>query len=161
MTTLPEKIVELLAKSPGMTDREITSELRNASAPQQPVNNAANNLARRGAVVCRKRHDGLIGNYLTGQSIPVSQPVPEKASANLENELSEDSAKEILRVWLGSAGTEIAWGRMQGIDIDARRKSARWIIEVKGIGSRPQMNRAEFTEAPTLENWSMRIFPRG
>jgi hypothetical protein len=30
---------------------------------------------------------------------------------------------------------EIAWGKRQGIDIDARRGNERWIIEVKGCGS--------------------------
>ena len=34
---------------------------------------------------------------------------------------------------------QVAWGRTPGIDIEAYRKEERWIIEVKGIGSRPQM----------------------
>src|SRR5690606_14908871 len=58
-----------------------------------------------------------------------------------KNQLSEDAAKEILKAWLESNGWEckVAWGKERGIDIDAVRQSERWIIEVKGIGSRPEM----------------------
>lgn len=35
--------------------------------------------------------------------------------------------------------TKVAWGNAQGIDIDARRRSERWIIEAKGPGSRQPM----------------------
>jgi len=31
--------------------------------------------------------------------------------------------------------TRVAWGGTHGIDIEARRSSERWIIEVKGSGS--------------------------
>jgi hypothetical protein len=40
--------------------------------------------------------------------------------------------------------TLVAWGRSLGIDIDAKRGSYRWIIEVKGRGSRPQMRVNDF-----------------
>lgn len=142
MSTLPKQIVELLGKSPGMTDREITSALRESSAPQQPINIAARALTNKGIVVRSKRHDGLIGNYLTGQSIPDSHShsvvVP---VSNGLNQLSEDEAKEILRLWLENDGwsTEIAWGRTRGVDVEAYRGTERWVIEVKGIGSRPEM----------------------
>lgn len=55
--------------------------------------------------------------------------------------LSENAIKSALDRWLRSQGwnTSIAWGGSQGIDIDARREKDRWIIEVKGRGSRPQM----------------------
>ena len=33
----------------------------------------------------------------------------------------------------------VAWGNTRGIDIDARRHFERWIIEVKGPGSRQPM----------------------
>lgn len=33
----------------------------------------------------------------------------------------------------------IAWGKKRGVDIEAERGGPRWLIEVKGIGSRPQM----------------------
>ena len=141
MATLPQEIVELLGKSPGMTDREITSALRSNSAPQQPINIAARGLAEKGVVIRKKRHDGLIGNYLSGQPVPVSNPPSSTKRQYGENQLSEDEAKEILRTWLEKDGwtTVIAWGRTRGIDIEAQRNSERWVIEVKGIGSRSEM----------------------
>lgn len=141
MATLPQQIVELLDKSPGMTDREITSALRTSSAPQQPINIAARGLADKGVVIRKKRHDGLIGNYLSGQPIPTPKPTLTVSKRDGNNHLSEDEAKEILRLWLERDGweTEIAWGRSRGIDIEAKRGSERWVIEVKGIGSRSEM----------------------
>jgi len=55
--------------------------------------------------------------------------------------LSEDRVKAILRDWLASEGWQstIAWGHSQGPDILADRGQERWLIEVKGSGSRPQM----------------------
>ena len=67
MATLPEQIVELLENSPGLTDREITNRLRSSSNAQQPVNIASRKLAQKDIVLRKRRHDGLIGNYLTGK----------------------------------------------------------------------------------------------
>ncbi len=136
MPTLPEQIVELLRESPGLSDREITNSLRSLSDPQQPINIAARNLARREIIVRKKRNDGIIGNYLSGKPIPKTATASGASSAG-ENQLSEDRAKEILKAWLESDGwsTEIAWGRTRGIDVEAKRRAKRWIIEVKGIGS--------------------------
>lgn len=141
MATLPEQIIELLAKSPGMTDREITSALRSNSAPPQPINIAARGLSKNGVVIRKKRHDSLIGNYLSGQSISERKISRVSTERDGYNQLSEDEVKENLRLWLKNYGwvTEIAWGRIRGIDIEAKRNSERWIIEVKGIGSRPEM----------------------
>lgn len=142
MATLPEQILNLLDKSPGMTDREITNALHGSSAPQQPINIAARDLAKKGVMIRKKRHDDLIGNYLSGQPIPVVKTLPAAATNKSgNNHLSEDDAKEILRRWLEKNGwsTDIAWGRSRGIDIEAKRGSERWIIEVKGIGSRSEM----------------------
>lgn len=140
MPKLPQLITELLGTTPGMTDREITSTLRGVSAPQQPINIAARDLAGKGIIVRQKRHDGLIGNYLLGQPIPEPRPVV-VPKANGSNQLSEDELKEALRVWLAEAGwsTDIAWGCARGIDVEAKRGTERWVIEVKGIGSRPEM----------------------
>jgi len=55
--------------------------------------------------------------------------------------LSEDEIKQVLDRWLSSKGweTNVAWGHARGIDIEAMRGSQRWIIEVKGPGSRQPM----------------------
>ena len=43
-----------------------------------------------------------------------------------------------------SWSTEIAWGKARGVAIVAQRDGVRWIIEVKGRGSRPQMRVSYF-----------------
>ena len=76
MSNLPEQIIDLLKRSPGMSDREITNTLRGASAPQQPVNITARNLEQKGILQRRKREDGRIGNYVTGAPLlPVKRDV--------------------------------------------------------------------------------------
>src|SRR5256885_791336 len=66
MAPLPQRILLLVSQTPGLTDRQIASELQGASAPQQPVNIAARGLAKKGRLIRRRRDDGLIGNYLRG-----------------------------------------------------------------------------------------------
>jgi hypothetical protein len=55
--------------------------------------------------------------------------------------LSEDEIKQSVKEYLEKSNwtTNIAWGRKPGIDIDASRGGERWIIEVKGYGSRNAM----------------------
>ncbi len=59
----------------------------------------------------------------------------------MEENLSEDKAKDILNDWLCNDNwqTEIAFGNKRGADIIATKESAKWIIEVKGTASRPPM----------------------
>jgi hypothetical protein len=126
---------------PGMTDREITNQLRGRSVVQQPINQAARALEAKGRLVRRKRSDGLIGNYPVDAEIPAAI-APSNQNKNHDVEaLSEDEIKKFLVDWLkaNSWTTEVAWGRASGIDIDAKRGGERWIIEVKGPGSRSQM----------------------
>lgn len=65
---------------------------------------------------------------------------PKKKNHDVEA-LSEDEIKEVLVDWLSNQGWKchVAWGNRPGIDIEARRAKERWIIEVKGPGSRPPM----------------------
>jgi hypothetical protein len=142
MPSLAEKILTLIAQQPGLTDRQIATHLLGASAPQQSVNIAARGLASRGRLARRRRDDGLIGNFLIGTDV-ASTPSKEKgdASAAPNEDLSEDRLKSHLREWLRSNGweVEVACGHERGIDIRAIRDGKNWIIEVKGIGSRPEM----------------------
>ena len=142
MSTLPQRIFELVNQEQGLTDREITSRILNPSHAQQPINIAARAMAAKGLLVRAKRADGLIGN-----SLPSSSPQPviiqerPKQNDGQHDDLSEDKLKHHLNEWLHTNGwhTDIAWGRKRGIDINAVRNSERWIIEVKGIGSLPAM----------------------
>lgn len=55
--------------------------------------------------------------------------------------LSEDELKGHLENWLSINGwsTKIAWGHARGVDIEATREGQKWLLEVKGIGSRQPM----------------------
>ncbi len=140
MPSLPEQILEAVAKWPGMTDREMTNQLRGRSAQQQPVNQAARALDAKGQLLRKKRDDGLIGNYPGDAIVQVVTPKPGTKNHDVEA-LSEDEIKKVIDDWLKADGwtTDVAWGRAQGIDIDAKRGNERWIIEVKGPGSRSPM----------------------
>lgn len=141
MATLVDQIMGLLAKQGGLTDREITDSLRGKGAPQQAVNQAARFMESRRLLSRTKRPDGKIGNYLAGKSPKLVKRTVPGGEIHGSNELSEDRVKEILAEWLKSDGWEVqvAWGHARGIDIDAMKGRKRWIIEVKGIGSRQPM----------------------
>lgn len=144
MPTLKEQIVDLLERSPGLTDREITNVLKGASAPQQPANIACRELVTKGVIDRRKRHDGLIGNALLDKSRMVTRPRTIARSQRQEisaDDLSEDEVKSFLAKWLEDNGwqVEIAWGKARGVDVHARKDRQNWFIEVKGCGSRQAM----------------------
>lgn len=148
MATLKEQITELLAHAPGLTDREITDKLRGRDSRQQPINAMCRELAKGRVLVRHRRNDGLIGNYPTGVSSVASSRSPRSQSSVVDTRartevdmLGEDEVKEALVQWLARDGwtSKVAWGRQQGIDIEATRGGERWIIEVKGCGSRDAM----------------------
>lgn len=138
MATLKQRILELITKQPGLTDRQIADILEGPGSRQQPVNQACNSLQRSGELVRATKPDGRIGNFLPeGQTLPpqVSQRQSQKSES-----LSEDFVKRAVGAWLRSQGWEvkIAWGGEHGADILAQRSADRWIIEAKGHGGYPQ-----------------------
>jgi hypothetical protein len=139
--TLAERIIELLKQNPGLSDRQIADRLFGIDKPQQPVNIACRNLEKRVILRRQKTLGTPIGNYLTGQELKTTRSQPLKNEVPSNEHLSEDSIKEILEEWLISQGwkVRIAWGRDHGIDIDATKEDKRWVIEVKGQGSRDPM----------------------
>ena len=142
MASLQAQILELVAAIPGLTDREITNRLRGPADNQQPINQTARTLESRGVLIRRRRADGLIGNYIgdNAHSFKALTAKPKAKNHDLEA-LSEDEIKAVLEKWLSAAGWEskVAWGKERGIDIDATKGLSRWIIEVKGPGSRQPM----------------------
>ena len=143
MASLPQRILSLVSQTPGLSDRQIANHLLGTSAAQQPVNIAARGLVTKGRLVRRRREDGLIGNYLEGAAaapMPM-QERPRNSAAASGKDLSEDRLKHYLREWFRANGWEavVAWGHERGIDIDAVCNEKRWLVEVKGIGSRPEM----------------------
>jgi hypothetical protein len=129
--------------TPGLTDREITDRLMGQKAPQQAVNQACRALAQRGLLTRHTRHDGRIGNFPgeTGDEMKPDTGLSSSNPAQDDSGLTEDGVKRALEGWLRGQGwmPNIMWQRDRGIDIDARRGDDRWIIEVKGCGSRQQM----------------------
>jgi len=139
--SLRSEILDLLSTSPGLTDREITNRLRGTDALQQPINIACRELENSG-LLKRERNrlsDGFIGNYPTGAIETFG--TKEKNTKPTEEPLQEDAIKSVLEIYLRENGwtTEIAFGKAPGADIIATRQSERWIIEVKGPGSRDAM----------------------
>ncbi|MDE3097353.1 MAG: MarR family transcriptional regulator [Chloroflexota bacterium] len=140
MATLPERILTLITKTPGLTDREIADAMLGTGHAQQPVNQACHKLESAKVLARRKRTDGRIGNYPSGFA-PTPAPAKGTASPAEHDAFAEDAIKRSLETYLQSKGwsTEIAWGQTHGVDIVAQRDGVRWIIEVKGRGSRPEM----------------------
>ena len=150
MASLDKPILDLLKHKPGLTDRQITDQLIGPGAAPQRVNTACRILASHGLLIRRLRHDGLIGNYLPEDAAngAAATAVPQRAGE--KHMSSEDRIKAVVGSWLERQGWQVnvAWGNAHGIDIDARRGKERWIIEVKGTGTRPQMRANYFLEIP-------------
>jgi hypothetical protein len=90
--------------------------------------------------VCR----GVLQSDITDEREVERDDSKNGGSGNLKmnnEQLQEESVKEILNKWLQSKGwkTELARGHQHGIDINATTDDKRWVIEVKGCGSRNAM----------------------
>ncbi len=143
-TSLESRVLELIAARPGLTDRELTDVLLGRAAAQQRINPICRRLAALARIVRQRRADHLLGNYLVAASSSgdvAASPLATSTSSIVEDVLTEDSLKRVLSGWLTAQGwtPQVAWGHVRGIDIDASRGHERWIIEVKGRGSRPEM----------------------
>ena len=137
--TLRDQILSYLSTHPGATDTEMEKTF---NVVHQQVNYACRMLEREGRLTRRKPPaGGYIGNYLTGDAAtPLAAPSPDNKRTAGEH-LDEEAIKHILTDKLTAEGWTVstAWSHAPGVDIDARRGSDRWMIEVKGPGSRPQM----------------------
>lgn len=135
--SLKDRVLELVAAEPGLTDRELADRLLGHGAPQQSVNQAANGLAGAKRLLRRRRADGLIGNYplIAAQGVDLGSERP--ARQRTADGIAEDDVKRSLQSWLELNGwvVKVVWGRDRGIDIEARRGDSRWIIEAKGQGT--------------------------
>ena len=137
--TLAVRITRLLESVSGLTDGELTDHLLGPGSPQQAINQACRQLRATGRIE-RRTVGGLIRNYLIGGA-----PTPPVESALVSEDrvdsLSEDALKRALESYLRADGWTVTtiWGRGHGIDVEARRGNSRWVIEVKGRGSRNAM----------------------
>lgn len=139
--SLRSRLLSILEITPGLTDRELTDKIHGRGKPQQPINQLARSLEVQGLVLRRCRSDGLIGNYLTNAPIQELEVMPRSMVISGEKKLSEDAIKSHLKSWFEANGwiAEIAWGKAHGPDIICTQSGQRWVIEVKGLGSRNAM----------------------
>lgn len=136
MSSLRERVLRLLKGEDGLTDRQITDRLLGTGAPQQNTNQVCRRLAEQGHLIRRRAGDGLIRNWIGEAPVEAARPAPAADGA------SEDILKLLLQRWLVDTGwgvSRVAWGKEQGVDIEAVRGDQRWLIEVKGAGSRSAM----------------------
>ncbi len=141
MANMKERIIELLRDSGGLSDREITDTLIKKGAAQQSINQICRDLESQ-RIIIRRKLDGRIKNFLVNHtSDSIDDAHGKKSGTEDDLCLSEDVLKKHLKNWLNQNGWEVqvAWGHSQGIDICASKDNKRWVIEVKGEGSRQPM----------------------
>lgn len=137
---LRTSLLVLLGERPGLTDRAITTALLGAGVQQQRVNRLCRRLTFEGQVRRTRGHDGRIGNFLVPEHPTTARKSAPHVSSHIASggdRLREDALKYAIGNWLKGQGwtVQTAWGARHGIDVDARRATERWIIEVKGRGS--------------------------
>ena len=147
MATLGERILDAIRHAP-LDDDMLAKRL--GVAHRQSVNQAARRLESEGLVRRFSGPDGKIINALPdGRVQQVAAVTPARASApagSAVGRITEDEVKEAVRAHLTGQGFDVAvaWGRIRGIDIDARHPDGRrFVIEAKaevGINGPQQVN---------------------
>lgn len=124
--------------------------------PRQTINIACRAMVDDGILIrakdiCPRCRATKIVNRLKGStaSVPWEGQVTNIRSSQVDKPiknhdvegLSEDEIKQALVDWLSKDGwkSTVAWGNTRGIDVEAKRGEERWVIEVKGPGSRQPM----------------------
>jgi len=138
MATVEQKIVEVVSRIPGLSQTQIAREIYGPDGYQQQVNQHLSVLVGRGLI--KKEGDSRFKYYPGEGELPEPAKSTSKPSET-EINLTEDQIKVVLKEWLEADGytVKVAMGKQQGIDIEATRNEERWVIEVKGPGSRDAM----------------------
>ena len=95
MPSLRKQIIELLNKTPGLTDREITNTLRGSESLQQSINQTCRNLKERGEIERRIESDGLIRNYNTDSAIISLKTSKKRSSPHTTHNIKNTANIEI------------------------------------------------------------------
>lgn len=136
--TLKERILLELKNGP-LSDRELTDKILGKGTAQQGINQACRQLAGKGII---NRTEPPIRNMLTGERALITSPaIKLKEKGPSDSALQEETIKGVLNNYLNNTGwqTKVAWKGTHGTDIEGTRGSERWLIEVKGCGSRNPM----------------------
>jgi hypothetical protein len=134
MPTLAERILEAIRFAP-LDDDALATRL--GVSHRQSVNQAARALEAQGRVQRLLGPDGKIVNALRNQpSIEVRKPRAKLAIPSPSDgmRITEDEVKKAVRDYLAVRGFDVvvAWGRVRGIDINARHPDGRrYVIEAK------------------------------
>lgn len=149
LATIRSLVIQQIWEEPGLSDREITDRVKSHKSPQQYINQVCRSLASEGLIERRLRQDGLLGNFPQVPKMPTEQEKEDRILDENDHELSEDEVKAIIQEWLERSGwqVEVAWGKERGMDLDASRQEARWIVEVKGAGAKGPMRVNYFLHA--------------
>lgn len=136
MSVLEKDIIRLLEHNPGLSDKELAEAIQGRKSSIQYINQNCRRLESQEILIRKKREDGLLGNWLN-HNLHAQRLLSEVELETRAVEISEKKIKQFLGKFLESNGWnfEIAWGTEPGVDIDARRGSERWIIQVKGSGA--------------------------
>ncbi len=136
--TVKEEVMLAVQNFPGMTDTDLEKRTKHS---HQTINIACRQLVNEGILVRRPNPDknGYWGNYPTGKPLAVSRRTVN--TAPMETTMNEDAVKAHIKNQLEADGwnVKVAWGYIHGVDVEATRNGERWLIEVKGPGSRPEM----------------------
>lgn len=133
MATLAERILDAIRHGP--LDDDVLAK-RLGVGHRQAVNQAARRLGAQGRLRRFTGPDGKIVNALPDsqvQPIPASTPPP-VATGGGDSRITEDEVKVAVREHLIERGFDVAvaWGRVRGIDVDARHPDGRrYVIEAK------------------------------
>lgn len=113
--------------------------------PRQTVNQICRRAYEAGKIIRGYSQCSYCGNKkITNSFNPKTEQFistsiqPQKTSDNNNNiNMSEDLVKQLLAQYLEKNGwkVKVAMGKEHGVDIEAYRDDAKWIIEVKGCGS--------------------------
>lgn len=135
---LKDEILRYLEEHPGATDTELEKAF---AKNHQHINITCRGLAEKGMIIRRKNPDkgNYIGNFL--MKVETASPAEKEHTMMDDCVLQEEDLKHLLYAYLIKEGwsVEVAWGHNPGVDIDARKDGKRWLIEVKGPGSRQPM----------------------
>lgn len=148
--TWKERIMKYVNKYPGATDTDIENHYRSeySKVRHQTINSECRYLERLGMLErkCNPEKGGNKGNYPTDKVLEISVKANVAKQVSDEEPLQEEDIKRILTDKMKAEGWDVktAWGHIPGVDIDAHREDERWMIEIKGPGSRNAMQNNYF-----------------